>query len=187
MSDSFLYTTPLDPRAQPLVEDLIHEYHARYHDVPGRDPDSARRELYRYPPDAFAPPDGAFLLLLRDGETIGGGAFMRYDNRTAELKRVWTRRDLRRQGLARKVLLQLEAQALRQGYTRLYLTTGFRQPEAKFLYLTNGYRPLFDPDEPLDPTVFRILPFEKELAPAGIAFLAEHPAAANRPFAAGLA
>jgi len=163
MPDRFVYTTPLDPLAQPLVEDLIREYDSRYGDIEGREPGSAAKELHRYPPEAFAPPDGSFLLLLRGGETISGGAFKRFDDRTAELKRVWTRRDLRRQGLARRLLVELEAQARRQGSVRLYLTTGFRQPEAKFLYLTNGYRPLFDPDEPLDPAVFRSLAFEKEL------------------------
>jgi GNAT superfamily N-acetyltransferase len=90
----------------------------------------APREMDRYPPDLFAPPHGNFVLLLRDGIAIGGGAFMRHDERTAELKRVWTHTDLRRQGLASKVLLELEAQVRRQGYERICLTTGFRQPEA---------------------------------------------------------
>ena len=49
--------------------------------------------------------------MIRGGETMAGGAFKRYDDRTAEFKRIWTRRDLRRQGLARKLLVELEAQA----------------------------------------------------------------------------
>ncbi|MBB4015718.1 GNAT superfamily N-acetyltransferase [Chelatococcus caeni] len=159
MTDQFIYTTPLDPRATPLIEDLIHEYDSRYGDLFDRE--GAVVELNRYPPEAFAPPEGNFLLLLRDGETIGGGAFKRYDATTAEFKRIWTRRNLRRQGLARRLLAELEAQALRQGYARIYLTTGFRQPEATGLYLTSGYRALFDPDEDL--AVRRKLPFEKVL------------------------
>ncbi len=159
MTDLIIQTTPLDPRAKPLITDLIFEYDSRYGDLFDRD--GAAAELNRYPPEAFAPPDGNFLLLIRDGETIGGGAFKRYDAATAEFKRVWTRRDLRRQGLARLLLGELEAQALRQGYTRIYLTTGFRQPEAQSLYLTSGYRALFDPDEDL--AARRSLPFEKSL------------------------
>ncbi len=159
MSDSFVYTHTLDPRAAPLIEDLIREYHARYGNYFGED--GARQELYRYPPEAFAPPDGNFLLLIRDGETIGGGAFMRYDEATAEFKRIWTRADLRRQGLARKVLVELEQQAARQGYKRVYLTTGFRQPEAVNLYLGYGYTALFD--RSVDPEVHGVLPFEKRL------------------------
>ncbi|SCX65337.1 GNAT family N-acetyltransferase [Variovorax sp. EL159] len=162
MSEQFLYTTPLDPRAKPLIEGLTFEYDTRYGDVL-REP-GAPREIDRYPAEVFAPPHGNFVLLLRDGVAIGGGAFMRHDERTAELKRVWTHADLRRQGLASKVLLELEAQVLRQGYERIYLTTGFRQPEAVGLYRGHGYTALFD--EVADPETPRKLPFEKHLATA---------------------
>ncbi|KLD79264.1 GNAT family N-acetyltransferase [Xanthomonas hyacinthi] len=162
MSERILHTSVLDPRARALFDALEQEYGSRYQDVIARIGGSARDELQRYPPEAFMPPHGAFLLLLRDGETIGGGGFMRHrDPDTAEVKRVWTRRDLRRQGLARRVLVELEAQALRQGYTRIYLTTGFRQPEAVALYLRHGYTALFDLQA--DPESVVHLPFEKRL------------------------
>lgn len=158
MTDSFLYTTPLDPRAAPLIEALTWEYTTRYGDHFGE----PGEEMRRYPAELFAPPNGNFLLLLRDGAAIAGGAFKRYDERTAELKRVWTHIDLRRQGLARKVLAELELQAARQGYTRLYLTTGFRQPEAAGLYLSDGYTALFDAS--VDPQIHGTLPFEKDIS-----------------------
>jgi GNAT superfamily N-acetyltransferase len=160
MTDEFVHASPLDPRAKPLIEDLTYEYDTRYGEFFDRE--GAIVEMNRYPPEAFAPPHGNFILLIRRGETIAGGAFMRYDERTAEFKRIWTRRDLRRQGVARKLLVQLEAQALKQGYSRVYLTTGFRQPEAKGLYLTNGYTALFDLDADLEQ--LRHLAFEKFLA-----------------------
>ena len=159
MSDGFIRSNPLDPRAQPLIDDLICEYDSRYGDLFDRD--GAEVELNRYPPEVFAPPSGNFMLLLRDGGTIGGGAFKLYDEHTAELKRIWTRRDLRRQGLARKVIVRLEELALAQGYSRIFLTTGFRQPEATDLYLENGYRPLFDTNLP--PDLYRHLPFDKHI------------------------
>ncbi|PIF78735.1 acetyltransferase (GNAT) family protein [Variovorax sp. 54] len=160
MSEQFVYTTPLDPRARPLIEGLTFEYDSRYGDVM-REP-GAPREIDRYAPEVFAPPHGNFVLLLRDGVAIGGGAFMRHDERTAELKRVWTHGALRRQGLASRVLAELEAQVLRQGYERIYLTTGFRQPEAVGLYRSHGYTALFTDDA--DPETPRKLPFEKHLA-----------------------
>jgi GNAT superfamily N-acetyltransferase len=169
MSYQFVYASSIDPLAKPLVEDLIHEYDSRYGDLFDRE--GAAAELNRYPPEAFAPPHGNFLLLLRDGETIAGGAFKRYDERTAEFKRIWTRRDLRRQGLARRLLVELEAQALRQGYSRIYLTTGPRQPEAKHLYLTNGYTALFDLEGDLEK--IRRLAFEKPLSAQPVANAAE--------------
>jgi N-acetylglutamate synthase-like GNAT family acetyltransferase len=75
--------------------------------------------------------------------------------------RVWVGLDVRGLGLARRILTVLEEQAARQGYSRLYLTTGFRQPEAAGLYLSSGYRALFDLD--VDPEVHRKLPFEKPI------------------------
>jgi len=160
MSDVFVQVRSDSPEAQPLNDALLHEYNSRY----GTEfsPEGAIAEIRRYPPEIFAPPDGCFLLLLRDGRTIGGGAFKFYDARTAEIKRVWTDINYRRQGLAAKVLHQLELQAARQGYTRLYLTTGFRQPEAVGLYLKNGYRHLFELDEDWEKLLK--LPFEKDIS-----------------------
>ncbi|PQZ50505.1 N-acetyltransferase [Ochrobactrum sp. MYb15] len=159
MADEFLYTSTTDIRAVPLIEALTIEYDTRYGNY--FSDEGAAAEMNKYPPEAFAPPHGNFLLLLRDGQTIGGGAFMRYDDVTAEFKRIWTHSNLRRQGLAKRVLEELEAQAHRQGYKRVYLTTGFRQPEAKELYLRNGYTALFDVSA--DPEVYGTLPFEKSL------------------------
>ncbi len=160
MTDILRRSSPLAPEAQPLVEDLIREYDGRY--GTRFDREGARAELHRYPPEAFAPPVGDFLLLIRDGETIGGGAYMPHDDpETAELKRIWTRSDLRRQGLARRIVLALEDSAAAQGYTRLYLTTGFRQPEADALYVSMGYRRLFDPA--VDLALYLTLPFEKHI------------------------
>lgn len=157
----FLYTTTRDPRARPLLEDLSLEYETRYGEI--RRQLGEQPEMQRYPPEVFTPPDGNFVLLIRNGETIGGGGFMRKDERTAELKRIWTRSDLRRQGVARRIVSELETQTVRQGYSRIYLTTGFRQPEAVALYLTQGYTPLWQ--GPIEPNVVRILPFEKDLGP----------------------
>ena len=103
------------------------------------------------------------MLLLEQGQAIAGGAFKRHpDPGTAEIKRMWTHPQRRRQGLAARVLHELEAQAARQGYERIYLTTGSRQPEAIQLYLNLGYTALVDLSTV---TTVRIgLPFVKRLA-----------------------
>jgi GNAT superfamily N-acetyltransferase len=159
MHDIIVHSNPLDPLARPLVEDLIREYDRRYGSLFSEG--GARDEVYRYPPQTFAAPHGAFLLLVRAGQAVAGGAFMRHDEQTAELKRIWTHAELRRQGLAARVVGALEKHAADLGYTRLYLTTGFRQPEAQGLYLSMGYRPLFDPAIP--PELYGTLPFEKHI------------------------
>lgn len=170
MSERFVYTTVHDPLARPLFDGLEQEYDSRYADVRRRIGGSAREELARYPAEAFAAPVGAFVLLLREGQAISGGAFMPHrDAGTAEFKRIWTLPGLRRQGIARRVLQELEDQAVRQGYRRVFLTTGFRQPEAVGLYLSHGYTALFDLQA--DPETVAHLPFEKHLP-------SSHPASA---------
>lgn len=161
MSYRILDTSPLDPIAKPLIDALQYEYSTRYREFRSDSDTSAAAELARYPAELFAPPDGAFIVLLRDGETVAGGAFKRYDAQTAELKRIWTRADQRRLGLARRIVEELEARALRQGYRRVYLTTGFKQPEAWGLYTDTGYEPLFD--RAVAPEVHVHLPFAKDL------------------------
>ncbi|MFF5970669.1 GNAT family N-acetyltransferase [Streptomyces sp. NPDC012769] len=144
-----------DPRVEPLLRELGDEYSTRY----GKD---AHAELARYPDEEFtAPYGGVLLLLLERGQAVAGGAFRRYDATTAELKRIWTHSAHRRRGHARQVVAELEREATRRGYRRIYLTTGPRQPEARNLYLATGYTPLFATDA--DPESIGPLPFEKHL------------------------
>ncbi|MFB7379712.1 GNAT family N-acetyltransferase [Kitasatospora purpeofusca] len=143
-----------DPLAEPLVRELTEEYVRRYGP-------EAHEEMTRYPADSWTAPHGLLLLLLEDGEPVAGGAYKRYDERTAEVKRMWTASAHRRRGLARRVLAELERAAAGAGYDRIFLTTGPRQPEARGLYLAAGYTPLFDVDA--DPLTIGPLPFEKPL------------------------
>ncbi|MDR6638781.1 GNAT family N-acetyltransferase [Paenarthrobacter nitroguajacolicus] len=150
-----------DPRVRPLLDELAVEYEARYGDLFSSE--GAAEELNRYPAEEFAAPHGALIIIQENGESVAGGAFRRYDQDTAELKRIWTHSSHRRRGLARRVLVELEAEARRRGYAKLYLTTGPRQPEAKNLYLATGYTALFDLDA--DPEEIMHLAFSKDLAP----------------------
>jgi GNAT superfamily N-acetyltransferase len=165
MTYQVIDTTPLDPVARPLLDALALEYATRYREFRTDSAASASEELVRYPAALFAPPEGAFIVILRDGETVGGGAFKRYDATTAELKRIWTHASQRRQGLARRVVQELESRALRQGYRRVYLTTGFKQPEAAGLYINTGYEPLFEAS--IAPEIHFRLPFGKDLLDPG--------------------
>lgn len=148
--------TPDDPALRPLLDDLLVEYGTRY----GRPSEGST--LTEVEPTDFTPErGGAFVLLERDGVAVAGGAIRRHSSGTAEVKRVWTAASARRQGLARRVLAELETEAVRLGYERIHLTTGPRQPEARHLYLSAGYDPGFDLDAelPQEP-----LPFTKALS-----------------------
>ncbi|MCF3138499.1 GNAT family N-acetyltransferase [Paenarthrobacter sp. AR 02] len=160
-SDITVLSLPMDdPRVRPLLDELAVEYETRYGNLFSSE--GAAEELNRYPAEEFAAPHGALIILQENGESVAGGAFRRYDQDTAELKRIWTHSAHRRRGLARRVLLELEAEALRRGYSKLYLTTGPRQPEAKNLYLATGYTALFD--LAADPEEIKHLAFSKDLA-----------------------
>lgn len=149
-----------DPRVQPLVDGLTEEYDSRYGTLFG----GAGEEMRRYPAAEFSAPHGALLVLQEAGQTVAGGAFRRKDEQTAEFKRIWTHDRHRRRGLARRVLAELEEEAARRGYRRIYLTTGPRQPEAKNLYLASGYSPGFD--LAADPEAIKHLVFTKDLPAA---------------------
>ena len=143
-----------DPLAAPLIDELAVEYADRY----GGTRDRVHAWLRGYPAVEFESPDGGLLIGLLDGKPVTGGAFRRFDDTTAELKRIWTDSRQRRRGHARVLVSRLEADIAARGYSRIYLTTGDRQPEATALYLSMGYTRL---DEPL--------PSEGEVYP--VAFL----------------
>ncbi len=153
-------TRPDDPVAAPLVEELSREYDERYGLNDGI-PSSA--ELSRYPAERFTEAEGGTFLLLVDasGTPVAGGAFMREDDATVEVKRVWTDSGHRRQGLARRVMTELEAEAARRGIRTIVLTTGARQPEAVALYISLGYSPQFDLDDDWERVSY--LGFRKDL------------------------
>ena len=131
-----------DPLAVPLIDELAVEYADRY----GGQRDRVHAWLRGYPAAEFDPPSGGLLIGLLDGRPVTGGAFRRFDDTTAELKRIWTDSRHRRRGHAKVLVKQLESAIAARGYTRVYLTTGDRQPEAEALYESMGYTRL---DEPL--------------------------------------
>ena len=97
----FRELSPDAPELAPILNGLFGEYAERYQDYFSRD---AEEELTEW----YLPPHGLFLVLEQAGEIIATGAYKPYDPQTAELKRIWTRRDWRRQGIALVILQELE-------------------------------------------------------------------------------
>jgi putative acetyltransferase len=109
----------------------------------------------------FDPPAGAFLVGSVAGRPVACGGISRYDEETAELRRMYVVPSARGRGLSRQLLAAIEDAARSLGYSLLRLETGNRQTAAIGLYRSAGYEPIdrygpFVDDE-------RSLCFEKQL------------------------
>jgi putative acetyltransferase len=87
----------------------------------------------------FVPPDGTFLLALLAGEAIGCGGMCRFDETTAEIRRMDVAPHTRGQGISRAILRELLEAGRELGYARARLETGHAQREAIGLYQTSGF------------------------------------------------
>jgi GNAT superfamily N-acetyltransferase len=71
---------------------------------------------------------------------VACGAIKEFDQKTMEVKRMFTSDSHRGKGIATQVLNELEKWALESGYSKCILETGKRLPDAVRLYQKNGYR-----------------------------------------------
>lgn len=117
--------------AQELIAALNAELDERYPE--------AGANHFRLDAEEVAEGRGAFFIARLGGELAGCGAVRLAGPRTAEVKRMFVRRDLRGRGIAVRILATLEAEALRLGAERLVLETGQRQFESVALYRRAGF------------------------------------------------
>ena len=82
---------------------------------------------------------GGVAVAYLDSEAVGCGAFKRYENGVAEIKRMFVRPEARGNRIAASVLRELEAWAAESGFRECILETGHKQPEAIALYTREGY------------------------------------------------
>ncbi len=128
-----IQTAPMDGQpAARLLEQLIDGFTQSY----------GGGTTLPYDAALFAEPEGRFVLVLDDGEPVGCGGFIRYDDETAELKRMYVVPKRRGQGISRLLLHELEASAAAAGYRSMVLETGDLQIEAIALYRSAGYLPI---------------------------------------------
>lgn len=88
----------------------------------------------------LCPPAGLFLVATLHEEPVGcGGLKLPGDARVAEIKRVWTSPNIRGMGLGKRVLAELERQAVTHGARTLRLDTNRALTEAIAMYRSAGY------------------------------------------------
>jgi putative acetyltransferase len=90
----------------------------------------------------FEPPDGSFLVRWVDGEPVACGGIARYDEATAEIRRMYVVPTARGRGLSRQLLAALEDEARALGYSFVRLETGNLQAAAIGLYVSAGFGPI---------------------------------------------
>ena len=79
------------------------------------------------------------VVAFKDNEAVACGAFKNFSDSTVEIKRMYVVENLRGQGIAQKVLAELEKWAGELNFSSCILETGKKQPEAIRLYQKAGY------------------------------------------------
>jgi GNAT superfamily N-acetyltransferase len=135
-----LRPTPLD---HPDAAALIVLLQAHYLEIYGGRDDTPHAAA------EFVPPRGYFVVGYVDDVAVACGGWRARDEDApplrpgdAEIKRMFVHPAQRGRGLARAVLADLEATAVRAGRLRMVLETGLGQPAAIGLYVSAGYSPM---------------------------------------------
>jgi GNAT superfamily N-acetyltransferase len=123
---------PLGDEATQLLADMRADALRRYGDAIDRSAPP--------PPNEPLVQRSAFLIARLDGKPVGCAALRPMDVEIAEVKRMYVTPAVRRRGIARRLVAELENRAIKFGYTILRLETGNRQPEAVALYESCGFR-----------------------------------------------
>ncbi len=95
-----------------------------------------------FTPDDIVGARTGFVVASWKAEAVGCGAFHPIsdeESSVAEIRRIYVEPRLRRRGISRAILAELERLAWECGYTTVRLETGLRQPNAIRLYETSGY------------------------------------------------
>ena len=130
---------PSDPRAERALHAYMAEMSSRWLGRPASD-DDVREALREFPSDALEPPRGVLVVAHR-GDAVEGCAGLCFTgDGSGEVKRVYVAPCLRRQGLGRRLMAEVERIARERGIRELRLDTRGDLVEARRLYEQIGYR-----------------------------------------------
>lgn len=79
------------------------------------------------------------VVAFENDKAVGCGAFKKFNGVSVEIKRMFTKPELRQSGIASNILSELESWAKELGFESAVLETGTRQIEAVNFYRKNGY------------------------------------------------
>ena len=130
---------PSEPEAAAVLRDYLAEMISRYY---GRETDDAEIDRHLragHDSDDLVPPSGLLLLARRSGTVVGCVGLRRVDDATAELTRMFIRRDVRGEGGAALLLAAADRHARELGVRSIRLNTRGDLVEARALYAKHGY------------------------------------------------
>jgi ribosomal protein S18 acetylase RimI-like enzyme len=87
----------------------------------------------------MTPPAGLFLVAYVSDEAVGCGGVKHHPGEPSEIKRMWVAEAARGLGIARRLLAQLEADAVTSGAKHARLETNQTLTEAIAMYRSAGY------------------------------------------------
>jgi DNA-binding MarR family transcriptional regulator/GNAT superfamily N-acetyltransferase len=136
LTASMVEVAPIDP-AHPNARHCLHAYFAEL----DRRFDTGFDPALSIPADdeEMRPPAGLFLVATLHEKPIGSGALKFHDRAPAELKRMWVDESARGLGVGRRLLGELEDQAVKHGVRTVRLETNKTLVEAISLYRSAGY------------------------------------------------
>ncbi len=87
--------------------------------------------------------NGAFWVIEQQGNLVGTGAYypIQRGYKAVEIRKMYLLPEVRRQGLGRFLLHQLETEIAAQGFAEIWVETASVLKEAVLLYETSGYQP----------------------------------------------
>jgi GNAT superfamily N-acetyltransferase len=126
----------VDP-ASPDAAECLRAYFAEldYRSEEGFDPDAG----ISAEPHELTAPHGRFLIAYLGAEPAGCGAVKHHPGAPSEIKRMWVAATARGRGIGRRLLAELEADAVRTGAPATRLETNRALVEAIALYRSAGY------------------------------------------------
>ena len=90
-------------------------------------------------PHEMTPPAGLFLVAYRHGDAVACGGVKHHPGAPSEIKRMWVAESARGLGIARRLLAELERDAIRSGASVATIETSATLFEAIALYRSVGY------------------------------------------------
>ena len=127
---------PVDP-AEPDAQRCIAAYVAELNRRSERGFDPAKGVSAE--PHEMTPPAGLFLVAYRHGDAVGCGGVKHHPGAPSEIKRMWVAENARGLGIARRLLAELERDAVRAGASLATIETSATLVEAMALYRSVGY------------------------------------------------